>query len=889
MNNPPKIALKFFRWFCREDLQKYIEGDLFELFEEQVETKGLNKARLLFTWEVLKLFRPDIIRLNRSITQINQWTMFKNYLKVGIRNILKYKTFSFINVFGLAVAMSVAMLIILMIVDQKQADRFHEHTERMSRVVTRSDDGPRNASTPIPLAEALQEEPSVEHVTQLVKGVGGDLVFPDGQSSTEIRGFFADDQFFKVFGFELVQGNANSALSNPRSIVISQRVAERLFDGDAVGKSVTFTDRGLDPIQIDLGMSNGKEARDWGGFIISGVVDVASVKSHIQFDALISVASIEPLVKANQLDENLQNNVRNWALHSGAYTYVLQKESTSQAELTASLQRIMADKKDLIGEKSFEVQSFSEINLGEFMGTPISLRLPIEAYYVLSILALVILISAILNYTNLSIARSLTRSKEIGVRKVNGATKNDIFSQFMVESVLIAFISLFVANGMLLLLKPMFQSMWVIQQLQMNLWLNLTVFIAFVVFTMVVGVFAGIYPASVLSRFAPTRILARANASGSGKLKTFINVTQFVFSLFFIVTSIAIAKQFEHYLSFDYGMNTQDIINLPLQGNDYEIMMTELKSVPGVEMVSACHLIPAMPNNFGTYYSLDGDSEGDWFQAELMSVHPNTLSTLDLPLIAGRNLDNNSKRTNQLVINEFASELMGYESPQEALNQTIYVGGHEGQWQIIGVVEDFKFQALISGAGDKSLLMRYDPAYFNYLNVKVASTENEDILVGLEEKWASVDPVHQMQFYYFDESLAKSNQWLGDVASVIGFIAVLAIIISCLGLLGMTVYSTERRVKEIGIRKVLGASPVQLILILGRSFLIMIGVAIIIAAPMSFFVNRLWIDNIPNQVSFGWGTVLLGTAMMLVLASITILSQVFKVSRTNPVESLQYE
>jgi putative ABC transport system permease protein len=463
MNKPPKISLRFLRWFCRKDLQKYIEGDLFELFEEQVETKGLNKARLLFTWEVLKLFRPDIIRLNRSITQINQWTMFKNYLKVGIRNILKYKTFSFINVFGLAVAMSVAMLIILMIVDQKQADRFHEHTERMFRVVTRSDDGPRNASTPIPLAEALQEEPSVEYVTQLVKGVGGDLVFPDGQSSTEIRGFFADDQFFQVFGFDLVQGNANSALSNPRSIVISQRVAERLFDGDAVGKSVTFTDRGLDPIQIDLGMSNGKEARDWGGFIISGVVDVASVKSHIQYDALISVASIEPLVKANQLDENLQNNVRNWGLHSGAYTYVLQKESTSPEELTASLQRIMADKKELIGEKSFEVQSFSEINLGEFMGTPISLRLPIEAYYVLSILALVILISAILNYTNLSIARSLTRTKEIGVRKVNGATKNDIFSQFMVESVLIAFISLFVANGILLLLKPMFQSMWLLQ------------------------------------------------------------------------------------------------------------------------------------------------------------------------------------------------------------------------------------------------------------------------------------------------------------------------------------------------------------------------------------------------------------------------------------------
>lgn len=876
------MPLRFLRWFCRPELLKYIEGDLIELYEENTQTKGQHRANWLFAWEVIKLFRPGIVGFNQSITQITHWTMFKNYLKVGMRNILKYKTFSFINVFGLAVAMSVAMLIILMIAEQAEMDQFNPNADRVVRVVTQTPNGGNaNASTPGPIAEELRNYATVERVTQLVKSLGGDVITES--KSVEVRGFFADEHFFDVMGFKLTQGAEATALLEPRSMVISQATAEKLFPlADPIGQSIQFSERGLEGIQIDLGMESSAEATDWGSFIITGVLDMKQYSTHLQFDALVSIST------AGQIPM-IADRLSKWDSHSAAYTYVMLRPDAAPAGLNLALKQIEEKKGDQLGERTFYTQTLSDVRLGEFLGNPISLQLPIEAYYILSILALIVMISAGLNYTNLSVARALTRAKEIGVRKVNGANRSDVFVQFMVESVLIACLSLVLANLLLFLIKPLFLNLWVTRQLHLDLQFNASIFGMFFGFAVVVGLIAGLYPSTVLSRFAPVRIIKGVMPGGNNRmgLRAFLNVAQLVFSLLFIVTAISIVRQFDHYVKHDYGMNTENIVNIPLLGNDYKILMNSMAEVPGVAGVSACHMIPAMPNSYGTVYSKNGTANEDWFKAELMSLHPNLLTNLGLDVIAGMNHNSRTAGTNQLVVNEYAVKIMGFYSPNDAINQKIHL--HDTTWHIIGVVEDFKFQSLVMGEGDKSLLVRFDPSLFNYINVRIDSAEPVETIAELEQKWKEIDPVHPMQAHFYDESLARSNQWMGDLAAVIGFIAFLAIVISCLGLLGMTVYSTERRVKEIGVRKVLGAGLGQLILLLGRSFLIMIGVAIIIAAPLSFFVNRLWIDNIPNQVNFGWGTVLLGTALLLLLATVTIFSQVFRVSKTNPVEFLKYE
>ncbi len=857
-----------------------------ELYEERVQELGKKKADRKFIKDVLLLFRKDIIKPAEGSTKLNYYGMLKNYFKVGIRNILKYKTFSFINIFGLAVAMSVGMLIILMIANQDKADQFHPNKERIYRVLTTKKGEPlARATSPIPLAKELESYSAIENTIKLVRGLGGDIEARELKKSTEVRGYFADENFFEVFGFELAEGSDVKALSEPRSIVISKGVAERLFKGaESVGQTVQFLERGLDPIKFDMGVIRGKESVDWGQYTVTGVIDLEKYPSHIKFDALISSATLPQL-------ELLNDHQKSWGHNSKGYTYVLLSQASSGADLQHALKQIEEEKEEILSEQTFEVQAMEKINIGQFLANPLSLRLPIEGYYVLGILALVVMISACLNYTNLSIARALTRAKEIGVRKVNGATKKDVFLQFIIESVLISLISLLVANIVLILIKPLFLNLWAIQHLSPELDLTTTVFIQFLIFALIVGVFAGLYPATRLSKFTPIRVLKGNLSSGSKRLglKVALSVTQFVFSLFFIITSIVIVRQFEHYLSADYGMQTENILNVPLQGNDFKVMSTELEKVPGVEQISACYMLPAMPNSSGASYSSTGADDEDWFPAEFMSVSPSFVETLELTLVAGKNIDIDSEGKNELVINEFAAKLMGHENVNDAIYQTVFLVNQKDPWKVVGVIKDFNFQSMIMGEGKKSLLMKFDPSLFSYLNVKIAGNKPVKTMKLLSEKWDDVDPVHQMQGTFYDESLVKSNQWMGDLGSIIGYFAFLAILISCLGLLGMAVYSTERRVKEVGIRKVLGAGSTQLALMLGRSFLILLGIAIIIAAPLSYFVNKLWIENIPNQAPFGIGVVLLGSLIILVLGILTIGSQVFKITKSNPVDSLKYE
>lgn len=814
--------------------------------------------------------------------------MFFNYLKIGIRNILKYKVFSFINIFGLALAMSVCMLIILMLVDQKSYDQFHPKKDRIYRILSNRDgSGKSNASSPVPLATTLKTDyPIVEDATRLILGVGGDAMY--NQKTAEMRGFFADASFFNVFGYELTHGNKSNALTSPNSMVISQEVAEILFGGEnPIGKVVEFTDRNLQIIDAGVGAKDSAPV-DWGSFTVTGVIPAKTYKSHLKFDVLISAASIPVLAEAEKTD-NLSSN---WVIYSRAFTYALLSPDKSEEELTAALNDLVSRKyKDIEHLQQFELstQKLTQITPGKFVGNPVSLRLPIEVYYFLSFLALIIMLSACLNYTNLSIARALTRAKEIGVRKVIGANRKALIYQFLSESALTALLAMVMASILLIFVKSAFMNLWVNRYLNFNLDLNFTVFLIFAVFAILIGLLAGAYPAFNLSNYQPIKALKNMESKRKGKLtmRKVLSASQFVISLFFIITSILIFKQFKHFLDFEYGFRSENIINVALQSNDHQVIANELGTVPGVSVISACSFVPATGMSHGLGVKKMG-SEEEYKPFEILSVDENFNENLELEMVAGRNLSPSGEASARLVVvNEAAVKAFDFEHPSEILGQVFDADGEAVE--VIGVVKDFRFQTPMLQDQIGPLMMRNNPDKFSYLNIRIASGDLMGTVGLLEDKWKSVDPVHTFKYQFFDEELVKANQGLGDLVTVIGFIAFLAITIACLGLLGMATYTTERREKEVGIRKVLGAEDSKIAVLLSKEFLKLLVISIIIAAPLSYFFNQAWLESFPNRVDFGIGTVLLGSLILLVLGIITIGSQTIRASKRNSVDALRIE
>ncbi|HMG92413.1 MAG TPA: ABC transporter permease [Chryseolinea sp.] len=884
---PPKLGQRLLMSFLRNDLAEEVQGDLEEKFLVTVKNKSRFRAQLNYWYQVMNYLRPFAIRKAKNV-YINDYAMFQSYFKIGWRNILKYKTFSFINVFGLALAMSVCMLIILMLGDQTSYDNFHEKADRTYRVLSKRLQSVKpNASSPHPLAETLKKEYQiVEETTTLTLGVGGDAIY--NQKSAEMRGFFAEPSFFNVFGYELKYGNMETVLDEPGSIVITDEFARLLFGNeDAIGKTIEFVDRGLDIIAMGK-----KESPpvDFGTYTITGVIADENYKSHLKFDALVSSSSMRDLVARGKM-EDIQMD---WATYSRAFTYVVLAPGKTEQDLSAVLNDVVAHHyKDIEHLKGFRLleQKLTRITPGIFVGNPTTLSLPIQAYYFLSILATVIMLSACLNYIYLSTARALTRAKEIGVRKVVGAYRRSLIFQFLSESVLTAFLSMVIACGLLFLfLKSAFLNLWVNRYLHFDLQPNIHVFLYFVGFALIVGLLAGCYPAFYLSRYQPILALKNAVAANPGRFRLgfrrLLSGSQLMISLFFITTSILVFKQFKHFLQFNYDFNAKNIVNIPVQGNAYQLLSTELSTVPGIQLISACSFIPATGMAHGANIRRAA-SDAEFIQSEILQVDENFFANLELRLFAGEPLSTFDQSSNRFVVNEAAVKALGYEQPSDVIGELLDYGGYEVK--IIGVVKDFRFQTPMMQDKIGPLMLCNQPDKFNFINAKIDPNQLNVTLKELESKWRTIDPHHPFKYKIFEDELNETNQSFGDMVAIIGYISFLAISIACMGLLGMTIYATERRTKEIGIRKILGATERNLTLLLSKQFLVLLLTSVLISAPLTYLINNLWLQNFPNKVAFGFDILFLGVLFLMVLGLFTICSQTFRAARKNPVNALKME
>jgi putative ABC transport system permease protein len=812
--------------------------------------------------------------------------MFKNYFKTAWRNLIKYKAFSFINIFGLAVAMSVCMLMILMLSDQLSYDSFQKNKDRIYRLATT----PLNrtslrATIPFPVTEKLASDfPVVEDAVFLRRGFGGDAVY--NQQYAEVKGYFSTPSFFKVFSYGLEAGNAATALQKPGSIVISHQTAEKLFGKQSpIGKTIKFSDRGLNEWTDESTPSV-----DWGLFTVTGVFADRGYKSHLKFDGIMSASTLSRLCAENKM-ENLSDD---WSNDHETFGYVLLKKTANEKDLKRALDQITLhhfkdSKNQQVKDSRLTFQPLTKINPGPLVNNSPSNTLPLFVYYILGALVFVILLTSCLNYTSLSVARSVTRSGEIGLRKIIGAHRKDLVVQFLCETMLTVFLSLCLANYFLLILKKAFLHLWINQYLKFDLHFNIYVYLAFVIFSLLISFISGIYPALKFSKARPIVMIKKSDSPHLGKwgLRRVLTVSQFSISLIFIITSIVIYNQFRHYMHFDYGFNPKNVVNINLQGSDFQLVKNSFKNVPGVKDVAGCAYLPSTGRNDGLSLNIPGKDTA--LNAIDLSIDPDYINALEIPLLYGENIpESNSDTTSGFIlVNEEAAKKFGFQQPRDIVGQNYLLNGKNVQ--VAGVIKDFTFFLLFSGRSTGPVVLHSNPHTLKYATLKLEPKNVASVMKELTNKWKSIDPVHPLQYEFYDQSLANTNKGIFDLVSVISFLAFLAITIACLGLLGMAIYTTERRTKEIGIRKVLGATEWSLNLMLSKEFLMMLGLAILIAAPLAFLLNNYWLNFMVVRDELTFGTILFGSFILLLLGLAAIVPQTFKIAKSNPVKNLRSE
>jgi len=798
--------------------------------------------------------------------------MLRNFIKTALRNLLRNRTFSFINIFGLSLSISVCVVIIMLISDQMNYDSHLKQNDKIFRVNTErlnTDEFINEyATTTIPLAEKLKEEfASVDKVAMLRRGFGNDWIDFGQDINIPIAGFFANQDFLDVFEYELLHGDKQTALTEPNSVVLTKEAAEKLYD-------------------IDNPVGELLKVGDLGEYKVTGVLKETENKSHIVFEALGSYSSIKSLEK----DSLLYSASESWDVTTAGWIYIRTQSEDSKSAIEDQLAEISKKKYTTASERQYKfyLQSLSSITPGPLLGNSIGPVLPDIFVYFLTGLSFIVMVLACLNYTNLSVARSLTRAKEVGIRKVAGAQKSHIFLQFISESIIIALFSLLFSFILLVLLKPAFLSMSFAQLLLWDLHFDAQVVVLCLLFAVGIGVVAGFLPALILSSFNPSKVLKDLSNlklfSRMGLRKTLL-VIQFAFSLIFIISTLLVYNQFKMMVDANYGFSSDNIMNVRLNGTDYDLLKSELEKQSSLLSVAASSHVPAMGTRRTSEVRLQQEDEPQKFS--YFAVDDDYVENLELKLLAGKNFSqlDVKEEPNTLLINEKMVGLLGYSSIHDAIGQSIIVED-SSMYTISGVLKDYNHEALLVEIGPMGLIP--SKSELNFLQVKYANHENA--LKDIEDAWATVNPNLKIDTIgFYEEIRSFYDLMFGDLVNVIAFITFLAISIACLGLLGMAAFTIETKVKEISIRKVLGASDKEVVLHLSKGFIILLSIAIILAVPAAYFINSMWLESLAYRVPIDFTVIGLSVLILVILGVLTIGSQTIKAAIMNPTDALKSE
>ncbi len=810
--------------------------------------------------------------------------MLKNYFKIAIRNLIKNPGYSFINIFGLALGITAFILILLFITDELSYDKYHENSDSIYRVSREWQNRDGETSLHLghvapPFAEMIKEEYPDDVLNAVRFFDTSPLISHENKHLVQDRFFFADHDVFEVFSWNMIKGDPTTALTSPDGLVITESMAEVYFgDEDPLGKALDFSLQGTEMV-----------------FQVNGVIEDVPENSHFKFDFL---ASMEPVVQFyggyEQMMQNLGSN--NFS------TYLLLSEQTNPETLEARFASVMnkAFPPDQFDEgvqasdfMKLHLMNVTDIHLHSHLDSEIEANGNIEYVYIYTAVAIFILLIACINFMNLSTARSARRANEVGLRKVMGAERTSLVRQFMGESFLLAFMALVLGIIFIEVLLPYFNN-FVEKDLVLNYFSDLSWALGLLGIVIFIGLIAGSYPALFLSSFQPAVVLKGSYKTG-GRHKWFrsgLVVLQFTISIALIASMGVVYNQLEYIQEKELGFDKDHIAVLPVSPEiemNYVDIRNRLLQQPGILDVSMQSRVPSgrLLDSQDASAEIDGELVDVNFRIADIHVSHNFLDLFGLEIVAGRNFDINlaSDSSEAFVLNESSINRLGYSSADEAIGKQFNYGGRQGF--ITGVVNDFHFESLHQDIAP--IVFVISNGRNNTIAVKFNEVYQEETIAYLENTWADFRPNFPFDYYLVEENFAGQYEGEERLGKVFSYFAFLAIIIAALGLFGLASFTIQQRVKEIGIRKVLGASVSQIVYLLSTNFTKLVLIAFIFASPIAYLSMSKWLESFAYYKPISVWIFLIGGGIALAIALITISFQAIRSALLNPAHTLKDE
>ena len=880
---PPKLFRNAFHLFCADEYYEELEGDLEEAFYENTKTVGGRKARLIYIKEVMLMLRPSVWKkIKTQITHANNIDMFRNYLKVGIRNILSQKLYSFINVFGLAVGMAATILIVLYVQNELSYDQYHEKSDRIYRISREwlNDSGESSlhlGHVAPPFGPLLKNdfEGIVQNAIRFNSG-GNPLMVSGDKQFEEERFFWAEADLFEVFSWKLLKGDPKTALTEPNTIILTQSAADKYFGAEEpLNKSIIFKNFG---VEVEMK--------------VTGIIEDTPANSHFQFDMLASFVTLENFFGRENMMQNFGSN--NYA------TYLMFPEDYNLAEFQAQLPAFI-DKhfgpreSGALASKTnkLHLMPLTDIHLRSHLDSEIETNGNIAYVYTYTIIAIFILMIACINFMNLSTARSAKRSREVGVRKAMGAFRTSLVNQFLAESMLVALLAVILALGFAFLALPGFNNF---VDKELVLFGADPTFLLALIFgiVMAVGLVAGSYPAFFLSSFQPAVVLKGTHKTSHQKinLRSILVVIQFFISICLIVGVGIIDDQMEYMKTKDLGFDKDNMIVLPSSNQmyaDYQAIKERLQQQPGIEEVTLSSRVPSgrLLDSQGGSAEVDGEMKNISFRIADIHTDHDYLKALKIKFLAGRNFDIElaSDSSEAFILNKAAIDGIGWNSAEEAIDKKFNYGGRTGQ--VIGVVDDFHFE---------SLHQTIAPMVFVVTNgrgrsivIKLKEGYEEEAMAYLKEQWTFLRPGFPFDFYKISDRFDEQYESDEKLGRLVQYFSLLAIFIAILGLFGLSSFSIEQRLKEIGVRKVMGASVKSLSFLLIKKFTVLVFVGMLFAIPVTYYGMSMWLEGFSYAGAIKPWAFVFGGLFALIFAILTVSYETLKAAYSNPVDTLRNE
>jgi putative ABC transport system permease protein len=837
------------------------------------------RARLL----TKTCFSKRLISFLHGINIENEHDMIRNYLTIALRGMMRDKAYTIINILGLSIGVACCLFLALYIQDETSYDRHHRDVDNVyliTSIMGENADKTMYTTSP-PIAWGIKDElPEIETVARLVNppGVGQNLIRYEDKQFYETDGLIADSTVFDILSYDFIAGNSKKALVEANSIVISETLARKIFgEESSLGKTISVNQGGN---EVDMK--------------ITGVLAEKQKHSHMKANFFVSMTSSgwpEYIRGPGVADQ--------WAGQNFMMSYIRLKPGSSQQDFISKMNKVFLkhgadDLKNLGIKKKLAIEPIKDIYLHARFGN----RSPRITYlYVIGSIAAFILLIGCVNFMNLSTAKATKRANEVGLRKTLGAYRSSLITQFLGEAMVIVIVAITLSLGLVQLLLPVFNALTSkdISFESENLGF---IFLALAALTVITGIIAGSYPALYLSSFQPVKVLKgkfAVSSSGSLMRKSLV-VFQFVVAITLVCGMIIITKQLDFMQNKSLGFSSRNKIILPLRLEgvraNRETMQTELLKQSSIKDVTAVHYVPG--SNIWHDFSLypEGSSMDNAVNIKNTWVEPNYIEVMDIKLIAGRNFTNNreTESQNKIILNRTAVTRLGFQ-PDEIVGKIIYNdrGDVRSEFEVIGVIEDYHQTSVRDEIFPLLFRMPDEASEYNFMVVEAQTEQTTEVLTTLEEVWKKVNPQIPFEFSFLDENIAKQYDEDRRVSKIISSFTIIAMIISCLGLYGLSTYMAERRFKEIGVRKVMGASISQITQMMSGEFLKLVIIAFVIAVPLAWYGIEKWLENFAYKTPVSSMVFVAAGVSALLVALATVSFESIRAASGNPVKALRNE